>query len=330
MRLETLNMNTPVPNVSPSRCPACEDEGRRTLFEAVDRLYRTTEQRFAIVECAACGLIRLDPTPTVEELKQFYPETYWWEADEGVGGRLAEIYRRFVLSDHVRFAAHAIEPPGPILDIGCGGGMFLQDMSRRGFETYGVDVSRDAAGICWRRFEIPAAVATLPRMPFRPGSFGLVTMYHVLEHLHDPVGAVLQAWELLRPGGRLVVQTPNAASWQMYLLGDSWSGIDVPRHLINFRDSDLESLLDYCGFTVRRRKYFSLRDNPAGLATSLWPSLEPVARRVRGVKEGRWSGLLKNLLYLSLVTAATPVAALEAMAAAGSTIMLEASRQGED
>ena len=322
-------MSIPARQTSASRCPACEDESKTVLFEAVDRLYHTTDRRFAVVECAGCGLIRLDPMPSPEELKQFYPQSYWWEADDHVGGRLAEIYRRFVLTDHVRFAAHAVEPPGPVLDVGCGGGLFLQDLSRKGFETYGVDVSAEAARICLRRFEIPAAVATLPKLPFRPGRFGLVTMYHVLEHLHDPVGAVLQAWELLRPGGRLVVQTPNAASWQMYLLGEYWSGIDVPRHLINFRDTDLESLLDYCGFTVRRRKYFSLRDNPAGLATSLWPSLEPVARRVRGVKEGRWTGLLKNLLYLALVTAATPAAALEAMAQAGSTIMLEASRQGE-
>ncbi len=312
-----------------SRCPACGEERRTLLFEGADRLYRTTDRRFRIVECSGCGLIRLDPTPSAEELKQFYPGDYWWEADDGLNGRLAEMYRRFVLSDHVRFAARAIEPPGPVLDVGCGGGLFLHDLSKRGFETYGVDISRDAARICWERFDIPAAVGALPNLPFRSGSFGLVTMYHVLEHLHDPAAAVLQAWQLLRPGGRLVVQTPNAASWQMLLLGERWSGIDVPRHLINFRDRDLEALLDYCGFKVLRRKYFSLRDNPAGLVTSLWPSLEPVARRVRGIKEGRWAGLLKNLLYLSLVTAATPVSALEALAAAGSTIMFEASRQGE-
>ena len=115
----------------------------------------------------------------------------------------------------------------------------------------------------------------------------------------------------------------------MLLLGERWSGVDIPRHLINFRDTDLESLLDYCGFTVKRRKYFSLRDNPAGLATSLWPSLEPVARRVRGVEEGRWAGLLKNVLYLALVAASAPLSAIEALAAAGSTVMLEAGRQGE-
>ena len=63
--------------------------------------------------------------------------------------------------------------------------------------------------------------------------------------------------------------------------------MDAPRHLTDFRARDLEALLAAAGFQVVRRKYFSLRDNPAGLATSLAPSLDPMARRVRGVRETR-------------------------------------------
>jgi hypothetical protein len=115
----------------------------------------------------------------------------------------------------------------------------------------------------------------------------------------------------------------------MLLLGRRWSGFDVPRHLINFRVEDLEDLLDGCGFEVRRRKFFSLRDNPAGLATSLFPQLEPVSRRVRAVPESAGGRLLKDLLFLGLTVTAVPFTLLEAAGAAGSTVMLEAARKGE-
>ncbi|MGB9606859.1 MAG: hypothetical protein ACPL88_13370, partial [Bryobacteraceae bacterium] len=122
-------------------------------------------------------------------------------------------------------------------------------------------------------------------------------------------------------------QTPNAACWQFFLLGENWSGLDVPRHLVNFRDRDLEYLLDCCGFEVIRRKYFSLRDNPAGLATSLAPWLDPMARRVRKVRESPAGRLLKDLLYLGLVVAALPFTLLEAACRVGSTVMMEARKK---
>ena len=92
-------------------------------------------------------------------------------------------------------------------------------------------------------------------------------MFHVLEHLYDPASYLDAAHQLLRPDGRLIIQVPNAACWQFLLLGERWNGIDVPRHLIDFRLRDVDTLLDSCGFEVLRHKHFSLRDNPAGLAT---------------------------------------------------------------
>jgi hypothetical protein len=152
-------------------------------------------------------------------------------------------------------------------------------------------------------------------------------MFHVLEHLFDPVAYLEAARDLLLPGGRLVVQVPNAACWQCLLLGENWSGIDVPRHLINFRARDLEILLDRCGFQVLRTKYFSLRDNPAGLATSLAPGLDPMARRVRRVSESSRRKLAKDLAYLALVLASLPFTMIEAACRSGSTVMIEARKK---
>jgi hypothetical protein len=152
-------------------------------------------------------------------------------------------------------------------------------------------------------------------------------MFHVLEHLYDPGGYVEAAGQLLKPEGRLVVQVPNAACWQFFLFGARWNGLDVPRHLIDFKESDLAGLLDSCGFEIVRRKHFSLRDNPAGLATTVAPSLDPMARRIRVNGDSARVKLAKDLLYMALVVASAPFTLLEAACRAGSTIMIEARKR---
>ncbi len=235
-----------------------------------------------------------------------------------------------MLGDHVRFVQRAIADSaetGPILDVGCGGGLFLAMLRQRGLSGVGLDFSLDAGVIAWQDNRVPAVCATLSRPPFPPESFSAITMFHVLEHLYDPGAYLEAAHTLLRPQGRLVVQVPNAACWQFLLLGEAWNGLDVPRHLHNFREQDLQVLLDACGFETLRRKHFSWRDNPAGLATSLAPSLDPVARRVRRVEEGPAGKLGKDLLYLGLTGAALPFTLFEAACRAGSTIMVEARKK---
>ncbi|MCC7174366.1 MAG: class I SAM-dependent methyltransferase [Bryobacterales bacterium] len=297
---------------------------------ATDRLYRTTGKQFRIVECRRCRLIRLHPQPPAHELRQYYPEQYWFDPAEQGADRLQEAYRRFVVRDHVRFVRRALASSGgqgAVLDVGCGGGLFLSELARTGHPVVGLDFSIDAAGIAWRRKGVPAVCASLARAPFAPGACSAVTMFHVLEHLYEPPAYLEAARELLRPDGRLVIQVPNASSWQFLLLGENWSGLDVPRHLFSFRLHDVEVLLDRCGFEPIRYKHFSLRDNPAGLATSLAPALDPMARRVRRVAEGPKQRLLKDLLYFCLVTACLPATLVEAACRAGSTVMVEARKK---
>ena len=313
-----------------SACLVCGCERFAPLFRASDRLYHTTAREFAVVRCGDCGLVRLDPQPAPEELRQYYPDSYWFAPDQSAASRLEEAYRRLVLRDHVHFVEQALRHSrarGPLLDVGCGGGLFLGLMRDRGFRVVGLDSSREAAAIAWRRQQAPAVCAMLENAPFPPESLAGLTMFHVLEHLYDPRVYLSSARDLLAPDGRLVVQVPNAASWQFRLLGRSWNGVDVPRHLFDFRDRDVEKLMERCGFEVLRRKYFSLRDNPAGLASSLAPSLDPMARRVRRVKEGGAVWLAKDLAYFALVVASLPFTVAEAAFQAGSTVMIEARRR---
>jgi SAM-dependent methyltransferase len=312
-----------------SACLMCGGDRATLLFQQTDRLYGTTDRQFGVVRCGQCGLIRLDPQPSPDELRRYYPANYWFAPDASLVARLEERYRRAVLHGHVRFVERALRSSralGPLLDVGCGGGLFLGMMRERGFRVAGLDFSCDAAALAWRLHGAPAVVADLVRAPFRAGTFGGITMSHVLEHLADPRAYLAAAHRLLEPDGRLVIFIPNAASWQFRLLGRRWNGIDVPRHLFDYRDRDMERLLADAGFEVMGRGYFSLRDNPAGLATSLAPGLDPMARRVRKVREGSAGRLVKDLAHFALVAAALPFALLEAACRAGSTVMMEARR----
>lgn len=308
-------------------CPACGDTHSRLLFEATDRLYRTTAERFHIVECEGCRLIRLEPRPSPKELARYYPDRYWF-TPEGPAGRLEEIYRRLVLRDHIRFVRRALDNSdrgGLVVDVGCGNGLLLSMLPAK--RILGLDTSRQALSIAWKQNGVPAACADVCTAPLAPASCSVITMFHVLEHLAEPVGYIEAARELLTAGGRLVVQVPNASCWQFTLLGGKWNGIDVPRHLMNYHQRDIESLLDFCGFEVTRRKHFSLRDNPAGMASSLAPGLDPMARRVRQIKEGTAVRLFKDAAYLALAVAALPFTVLEAACRRGSTVMIEARKK---
>ncbi len=311
-------------------CLVCGRTAFHPLYTATDRLYGTTQNEFQIVACETCGLMRLSPQPAPAELSRYYPANYWYAPDGTLAATLEERYRRLVLRDHVRFVSRALAEcgeSGPLLDVGCGGGLFPRMLRERGFPAMGLDSSPQAAAVAWRTNGVPVLCGDLAQAPIAPATLRGIAMFHVLEHLYDPRAYLAAARDLLKPNGRLIVQVPNAACWQFRLLGPRWNGVDAPRHLTDFRARDLEALLTASGFQVLRRKYFSLRDNPAGLATSLAPTLDPMARRVRGLRETPRTKLFKDLTYFALLAAILPFTLLEAACGAGSTIMIEARKR---
>lgn len=315
----------PVPSKDP--CPLCGAADPRPRFRCSDRLFRTTDKPFNVVECGACGVLYLSPRPSREELTRYYPTGYWWSGGQegGVARRLEGLYRRTVLRDHVAFVTRVLaRPPARLLDVGCGSGDLLASMRERGYLCTGMDNSFAALAAAQAQ-GIVVLLGDYRAPPLAAESFDAVSMFHFLEHVPDPACALHFAHHVLRPAGRLIVQVPNAASWQLAALGARWSGLDVPRHLVDFRRSDLERLVERAGFRIGRRKHFSLRDNPAALATSLAPGLEPVSRRARR-SEGVAKRLALDLAYFALVVAALPLAAAEALARRGATIMLQAEK----
>ncbi len=303
-------------------CILCGTSEARPLHRGTDRLYATTAEQFSVVCCNACGLVRMDPQPPAGELHRFYPKQYWFQPKPSLAGHLEEIYRKLMIRDHVAFARAC--QPARVLDVGCGGGLFLRELRTPGMKVYGLDVSVEAASVALRQNNVPVAIGDLRAAPYPQGSMDLITMYHVLEHVPDPASFLRAARGLLRPGGSLIAQVPNIDCLQYEWLGAKWSGLDIPRHLHCFKTFDMKRMLESSGYEIVRIKHFSWRDNPAGLATSLMPELEPVARTVRKLDSGPVAKLCKDLLYLGLVVLSLPFAALEAALGKGSSVMIEA------
>jgi len=306
-------------------CPGCQSDRIRTLCRGEDFVYRTTERMFLIVECKECRMIRLYPRPDPEELSHFYPAHPLEDASKA--GFLKQLLRRYLYRDRVRFVREALDAvpgEGPLLDVGCGAGIFLREMNLPQERMVGLTISPDEAYVAWSRNAVPAICGAMPSAPFPRGTFAAITMFEVLEHLYDPSVYVEAAARLLRPGGRLILQVPNAGSWQFLLLGERWSGLDIPRHLLLFRPDDLQNLLEFCGFEIVRRKRFSLREDPLTLANSIAPGLNPEVRRARGADENQIATVVKNILFGLIWLVALPIAALEAACRGGATITVEA------
>lgn len=320
-------VDVPVDAPPGAPCPACESPAIRVLFEARDRIYRNTAGKYRIVECARCRLIRLDPYPKTRPTLEHATR---WPTGCCAADRFERAYRRLVFGDHAGFILRAINEAGgegPVLDLSPDGGLLRRTLAERGLPVIGLDDSVASALANWQAHGAPSVCAGLLATPLAPGSCRAITMLHALEHFDNPLAQIEAAHALLRPGGRLILQAPNAACWQFLLLGENWNGLDVPRHRINFRASDLEALLEAAGFDVLRRKHFSLRDSPGGLAMSLAPWLAPAVRRARGTVESPGIKLAKHLLWCGLMAAAVPFTVLEAACRAGSTVMMEARKR---
>lgn len=319
-------------------CPCCDSSETRLVCSARDRLYRTTNKKFELHECRRCGVVFLSPMPPEAELAGYYPPGYWWQTGSasprsGNWFGLLQAYRRLMVGAHVRrirrLRVNSSRAPTRLLDVGCGDGLFLASCQQLLVERFGLDRSLDALQAAQRRSGLGLIQARVEALPFASESFGLITLFHVLEHLPAPNLFLREAHRLLRPGGWLVVQVPNVASLQRRLLGQYWEGFEVPRHLINYSDRALSLLLEARGFQVTQIDHFSMRDNPALLARSFWPRLYPLARRVRlgGTERAApWVNSLLDLTYLLLVVLAVPFASLESFVERGATIVVQARK----
>ncbi len=255
----TLHTSEPVRDALPgvaweeTPCPLCGTDAGTPVLEAADPLPAVgTGLVFAVVRCARCSLTYTNPRPSERTIGRFYPTDYGPHrrpAPPRRARRARPFWAR--VSGRPCPERRGVLPwpgPGRLLDFGCGAGSFLKTMADQGWDVTGLDTSIGAVEQVREQHGLTAFVGTLPHAELRPGSFDVVTMWHALEHVHRPLDLLREAFRLLVPGGKLIVATPNIASLPYRVFGQSWFGLDLPRHLIHFTPATIKATIEAAGF----------------------------------------------------------------------------------
>ena len=232
-------------------CSFCSSSEAEALFSGPDRLLGLPGV-FTVVRCLQCGLLRQDPRPTLETIGFYYPPEYdpYSIAIEDEPTRWRRFDRRYGMWKRRRAIERHL-PGGRLLDVGCATGNFLYEMARSGrWEVEGVEPSREAASYAQQRMGLKVHVGRLAEAGLPAASFDVVTMWNVLEHLHDPLANLQMVGQLLKPGGLFVFCIPNVEGIEAKACGRYWLGWELPRHLHFYPRSVLESKLDTMGMTV--------------------------------------------------------------------------------
>ena len=263
-------------------CHACGQRGVPLYHGLRDRLFGAPGE-WSITRChdRECGLLWLDPAPLEDDLPLAYEDYYTHrEAPTGRDSRARRWYRKVVAGYHaVRFgytdpqpavlhrtlgrvlplhpgrradADFAVMylpalPGGRLMDVGAGNGAFLRRMADLGWQVEGVDTD-PAAVERSRDLGLEIHPGTLASRRHPDGRFDAITMSHLIEHVHDPAGLLRECHRILRPGGRLVVVTPNGESWGHRRFGPNWRGLEPPRHIHVFTPRALRRLVASAGF----------------------------------------------------------------------------------
>jgi len=213
---------------------------------------------------------------------RYYPPDYGPYVQDIEQGRgfLSSLDYRYGVAKRCRTITKRKEP-GRILDVGCGAGHFLNGMKLRGWQTFGIEVSEGAAAYARERFGLEVHVGELEEAEFPAACFDVITLWHVLEHLHDPLATLMEINRLLKDDGLLVFAIPNWESVDARLFGEFWVGLDVPRHLYVFARPALESLLFEAGFKIVEAGCFFGSHRAFVLSLQFFPEEKMTQRSLR-------------------------------------------------
>jgi 2-polyprenyl-3-methyl-5-hydroxy-6-metoxy-1,4-benzoquinol methylase len=244
-------------------CDVCGSYTARELYTASDRL-RNDGELWTIAECSGCGVLRTLPELSDAELAGYYPEEYWGAPEPSQG------WIRSSQSEKTTFLTRCGLVEGRILDVGCGSGFFLRALDSAKWDRFGIEPSETASKEAERFLGTGNVIAgNLTESGLADKTFDVITLWSALEHANEPRANLREAKRLLKPGGTLVIQVPNAASYQARFFQGDWFALDAPRHRYHFTFPLLQRLLSNNGFEIYRATYSSKAHNSHALRQSL-------------------------------------------------------------
>lgn len=209
-------------------CPICGGVGRHIL-RAVDRNREITQERFTYLRCASCATTFLPTPPT--DLGRYYGGDYYHFGADGEPAWRKSQHRQQVESVRVDLLARYVEP-GRLIEIGAGTGGFAAAAREAGFEVTAIEMDSECCRYLKERIGVTAICSDDPVAALASlGETRAVALWHVLEHLANPLEILQGATRKLELGGVLAIAVPNPRSLQFRLLRGRWAHLDAPRHL---------------------------------------------------------------------------------------------------
>ncbi|MBU2755759.1 class I SAM-dependent methyltransferase [Acidithiobacillus sp. CV18-2] len=267
-----------------THCPICKSQKRSLLYDDLtDRVFFCAPGTWTLYACEECGSAYLDPRPSRASIGLAYQSYYTHEEGNNpeiervsflarlkrglrngyLNHRYSVVLRpslplgrwlvpllpqRRMIDEYVRHLPRAT-PGAKLLDIGCGNGGFLRIAQQLGWKVWGTDVDENALQVA-SQTGAKVFKGMLPNLDLPDNSFDVITLSHVIEHVHDPDLALREIHRLLKPGGLLWLATPNLASDGARFFKRHWRGLEVPRHLCLFTPSSITALMKSEGFSV--------------------------------------------------------------------------------
>jgi 2-polyprenyl-3-methyl-5-hydroxy-6-metoxy-1,4-benzoquinol methylase len=237
-------------------CPNCGCTNFIVLFDSKmkgadsqqsieDCMQRAKHRRH--VKCSNCHLIYVNPIEKENKINADYAERKKdAEIYARVGASIAQGSRLYATKSQVKLLKK-YKNGGNLLDIGCAEGFFLFNASKAGYATKGIELSEDAATYAREEFGIDVETRSLEELHFSQDYFDVVTLWQVLEHLPHPVRTLKEVYRILKPGGLVVVSTPNIEGIPAKILGGRWWNIKR-EHINQFTTKTLMAILESGGF----------------------------------------------------------------------------------
>jgi 2-polyprenyl-3-methyl-5-hydroxy-6-metoxy-1,4-benzoquinol methylase len=226
------------------KCPLCGSEKIGKKLAARD--YTVSQETFDIWECGTCTGRFTQDVPDVAEIGRYYQSAEYIshsETREGLINRMYHSVRKITMRSKQNWVKTAAGvKTGALLDIGSGTGAFLAHMKQLGWQVTGLEPDATARENALKHHKVESS-SIEDLFKLEPGRFDCITMWHVLEHVHDLHNYLEQIRTLLKPGGALLVAVPNYKSTDARIYGSEWAAYDVPRHLYHFSPVAMDMLM---------------------------------------------------------------------------------------
>jgi SAM-dependent methyltransferase len=217
------------------QCPLCLSLNIGQRLECKDHF--VSRSLFQVAGCNDCGFVFTQDPPGEEEIGSYYESgDYISHSDisKGIVNKLYRLARGLMLRRKRDIVTRVTGlRTGSLLDIGSGTGYFADTMKRGGWDVKGIEINEKARIFAQSNFGLD--ISSPDKLPaLVKNSFDCITLWHVMEHFHDPGKYIYEISDLLKPGGICLVALPNSSSYDACYYGSEWAAWDVPRHLWHF------------------------------------------------------------------------------------------------